>query len=111
MPKTTTLHLGSSRSGLYLLCHLIQSFEGMEFHEGLIVGLSLCQNAQSIIYGCLQGPGASQKDLLVWPAQSLLPCKARWKQELSGHFAAKQPQLKGKAANPVHMPVCKLDLC
>lgn len=59
-PKNTTLHLESSKSGLYLLCHLIQSTKRMEFHEGLTVGLSLCQNAQSIICGCLQGPRESQ---------------------------------------------------
>lgn len=58
--KTTTLHLGSSKSGLYLLCHLIQSIEEVEFHEGLVVGLSLCQNAQSITCGCWQHPRGSQ---------------------------------------------------
>lgn len=31
--------------------------------------------------------------------------------EVSGHIAAKQPWLKGKAANSVCVPVCKLDQC
>lgn len=86
---------------------------GRGVHEGFIVGLSLCQTALSIICGCLQGPRRSQiaPPGLASTEWLFLPCKARWTQEVSGHIAAKQPQLRGKAANPVHVPVCKLDHC
>lgn len=107
-PKNNVLHFGGGRSGHHLLWCPIKE---MEFHKGPIIEFSWCRNTQCKSGGCLEGPRGSQMAPPGLASRKTSSSQNQMKTEVLGCISAKQPWLRGKAANSVRVPVCKLAQC